>query len=262
MSVPGLFVSGTDTAVGKTCVAAAIARGLAAEGRRVGVLKPVATGATRVGDHWHSEDAEVLIEALGESVPRERVAPLVFEEPLAPVVAARRRGTPLTQAQVEKAVTEALDWWAGRAEVMIVEGVGGLLCPLAEGTTVADLAVALDYPLLIVARRGLGTLNHTLLTIEAARSRGLRVAGVILNGAGPTSDPLAEATNAEELARRLKGCAVLAELPHTTDPLALFHVLPRIDWYARSRPPRFSTRSEGTGGFRTEETTCHVERNP
>ncbi len=110
---------------------------------------------------------------------------------------------------VSAAVTESLAWWEERAEVMVVEGVGGLLCPLAEGATVADLAVLLDYPLLIVARRGLGTLNHTLLTVEAARLRSLRVAGVVLNGSSPTTDPVAEATNAEELAHRLGGVAIL-----------------------------------------------------
>src|SRR6516162_3253545 len=179
----GLFVTGTDTGVGKTFVAAAIARSLIAAGREVGVLKPVATGAERVGEGWRCADAEALIEAIGGGVPLDRVAPLRFEEPLAPSVAARRLGSPLDRARVLSVVGDALAWWAGRAEVMVVEGVGGLLCPLAEGTTVADLAVALDYPLVIVARRGLGTLNHTLLTVEAARLRGLRVAGVVLNGA-------------------------------------------------------------------------------
>src|SRR5262249_43300602 len=120
---------------------------------------------------WHCADAEALLEAIGGGVALERVTPILFEEPLAPSVAARRQGRPLEPTVVLDAVREALAWWAGRADVMVVEGIGGLLCPLAEGTTVADLAVALDYPLVIVARRGLGTLNHTLLTAEAARLR-------------------------------------------------------------------------------------------
>ena len=108
----------------------------------------------------------------------------------------------------------ALGWWAEHADVIVVEGVGGLLCPLAEGSTVADLAVALDYPLVIVARRGLGTLNHALLTVEAARLRGLRIAGIILNGSEPATNAAAEATNAVELAGRVAGVAVLADVPH------------------------------------------------
>src|SRR6185369_7751929 len=135
---------------------------------------------------------------------------------LAPPVAARRAGQPLPFSRILEETRRALAWWAERAEEGVVEGVGGLLCPLAEGATVADLAIALDYPLVVVARRGLGTLNHTLLTVEAARLRGLRVAGVVLNGAEPARDGahLAEATNADELARRLEGgIAVLAEVP-------------------------------------------------
>ena len=120
---------------------------------------------------------------------------------------------------------------------MVVEGVGGLLCPLAEGMTVADLAIALDYPLVVVARRGLGTLNHTLLTVEAALARGLRVAGVVLNGSEPTADPLAEATNPGELARRLPGVAVLAEVPHGEDALT-GGGLGVVDWWGRALVPR------------------------
>lgn len=209
MTLPGLFVVGTDTGVGKTRVASAIARTWRDSGRRVGVLKPVASGAIWRDGSLVSEDTDLLINSIGSGIPAERVTPIVFEEPLAPPVAARRRGQPLTMDTVSAAVTESLAWWEERAEVMVVEGVGGLLCPLAEGATVADLAVLLDYPLLIVARRGLGTLNHTLLTVEAARLRSLRVAGVILNGSSPTTDPVAEATNAEELSHRLGGVAIL-----------------------------------------------------
>ena len=236
MTVPGLFVVGTDTGVGKTRLASAIARRLTEEGRRVGVLKPVATGTVGVED-----DTEALIAAVGGGIPRARVTPIAFEEPLAPPVAARRLGTPLEFAHVEQAVAGALAWWADRAELMIVEGVGGLLCPLAERTTVADLAVALDYPLVIVARRGLGTLNHTLLTVEAARLRALRVAGLVLNAAGPTTHPLAEITNADELVRRLDGIPLLAEIDHTDDPEAFSAAVAAVDWHSRAGTPRSSS---------------------
>jgi dethiobiotin synthetase len=238
MDLPGLFVTGTDTGVGKTAVSALIARVLVAEGRMVGVLKPVATGATRIGDGWRCEDAEALIAAVGGGIDRERVCPIVYEEPLAPPVAARREGEPLTFERVLGAVAESLNWWAERADVMVVEGVGGLLCPLAEGATVADLAIALDFPLVIVARRGLGTLNHTLLTVEAARRRGLRVAGVVLNAAGPIADPLADATNPGELSRRLEGMAILGILDHAADASALSLPPRDVDWYGLARPSR------------------------
>jgi len=124
----------------------------------------------------------------------------------------------------------------------VVEGVGGLLTPLAEAATVADLAIALDYPLVVVARRGLGTLNHTLLTVEAARRRGLRLAGVVLNAAGSAAVDIAAETNAEELARRLEGVAVLAELPHLADPAALSNSLETVDWSGWACAPRFTPR--------------------
>ncbi|MBV8610036.1 MAG: dethiobiotin synthase [Singulisphaera sp.] len=245
MALPGLIVIGTDTGVGKTRVAAAIARVLREEGRRVGVIKPLATGATRVGDDWRCDDAEILGEALGVAIPRERIAPLVFEEPLAPSVAARRLGKSLDREHVERATREALAWWAGRAEVMIVEGIGGLLTPVADDATLADLAVALDYPAVVVARRGLGTLNHTLLSVEAALRRGLRVAGVVLNSAQPDAGTIAEATNAFELARRLDAIPILAELPYHDDPAMLTIALSCVDWYRRAQLPRHSTPING-----------------
>jgi dethiobiotin synthetase len=244
MALSGLFVTGTDTGVGKTTVAAWIARELSRAGVRVGALKPVATGAGRIGEAWRCEDGEALIVAIGGGVELERVVPLIYEEPLAPVVAARRRGEPLAQERVWTAVARALAWWSERAEMVIVEGVGGLLCPLAEGTTVADLAIELDYPLVIVARRGLGTLNHTLLTIEAARRRGLRIAGVVLNAAAPPLHPLAEATNAEELARRLDEVPILAELPHVADRAKLSISGNTVDWKGRAAPPRLNPRGK------------------
>jgi dethiobiotin synthetase len=236
--LPGLFVTGTDTGVGKTWVAAAVARALRAEGRRVGVLKPVATGVLREDGVTRSEDADILIEAVGGGVPIERVVPLAFEAPLAPPVAARLAGATLPHSQVREATRAALSWWRGQVDVVVVEGVGGLLCPLGEGSTVADLAVDLDYPLVMVARRGLGTLNHTLLTVEAALRRGLRVAGIVLNEVASAETGLAERTNAEELARRLPGIAVLAEVPFDPSKILVESVIGDVHWIIRANPPR------------------------
>ena len=239
LNVRGLFVVGTDTGVGKTFVATAIVRCLIANGHRTGALKPVATGALRDGESWRSEDVDALIEALGVEVSSGRVAPLVFEEPLAPVVAARRAGRLLARHDIERAVGEALEWWAERSEVLVVEGIGGLLCPLAEEMTLADLAIKLDYPLLIVARRGLGTLNHTLLTVEAASRRGLRIAGLVLNGVELAVHRLAEESNAQELARLLEGIPILADLPHGIGSDELSRRFQPLDWYARCGFPRY-----------------------
>lgn len=244
VGLPGLFVVGTDTGVGKTAVAAAIAEAVASSGRRVGVLKPVATGARRDGDHWHCDDADRLIAAAGVRVPLSRVVPVLFEEPLAPPVAARRAGQSLELARVLETVQETVDWWSERADFLVIEGTGGFLCPLAEGSTVADLAVSLDYPLLVVARRGLGTLNHTLMTFEAVRLRALRVAGLVLNTPGSAEHGHAELTAAHELARRLPGVSVLAELPHVAGA-ELGERIRAVEWPGRFAAPRLAPPRAG-----------------
>jgi dethiobiotin synthetase len=194
----GLFFTGTDTGVGKTFVTAWVARHLRGQGRPVRVAKPVATGAARQDDRWVSEDTVRLAEAAGLVAAGDEVTPWVFPEPAAPPVAARLQGVVLRLGQLVEAVTRA-----ARPDVpILVEGVGGLLCPLTDTETVADLAAALGLPLVIVARHGLGTLNHTLLTVEVARLRRLPVAGVVVNQTQPPRG-VAEQTNVAELRRRL-----------------------------------------------------------
>lgn len=239
--IPGLLVTGTDTGVGKTVVAAAIARALHESGRRVGVLKPVVSGIELRADGWVSEDVDRLRSSIGEDVAAERVAPLRYIEPLAPSIAARREGCALRLETLLVATSNALDWWRDdyRAEIVVVEGVGGLLCPVAEEATVADLAVALEFPLVIVARRALGTLNHTLLTVEAALSRSLRVAGIVLNSPEPETGSMAEQTNADELSRFLPdGIPILGTLHHSSESRLQGTGL-SLDWYERASRPRF-----------------------
>jgi dethiobiotin synthetase len=241
MGPPGLFVTGTDTGVGKTRVAAAIARVLAGEGRAVGVLKVVATGVeTTPGGVIVCEDAARLAAAVGHDGPLSRVTPLMFRAPLAPPVAAREEGRTLRFDAILEAAGRSIEAWTREgAEVIVAEGVGGWLCPIAEDATVADLAAHLDYPVLIVGRRGLGTLNHCLLTIESIRRRGLRIAGVILNGSGPTIDPLAEATNAAELSRWIDTIPLLEEIGHGASDDGLLHAaMGRLDWMGRVAWPR------------------------
>jgi dethiobiotin synthetase len=201
-----LFVTGTDTGVGKTYVACLIIRALRAQGREVRAFKPVATGAERVGGQWLSDDTRRLSNAHGSDDYRS-ISPWVFPEPLAPSVAARRHGVNLSVERIAAAVREQ----AAPNVDLVVEGIGGLLCPLNESETVADLIAALGLPALIVTRNVLGTLNHTLLTLEVAAARRLPVAGVVVNEIAP-SDGLAERTNAEEF-RRLLRVPILAVLP-------------------------------------------------
>ena len=241
--IAGLFVTGTDTGVGKTRISAAILRRLVRDGHRVAAMKPVATSA-EVDQEGKllADDTKVLGRALGRACDLAWITPWVFPGDLAPCVAARRVGHSLTHAEVLDATFGHLERWRESSDVVIVEGVGGLLCPLADDSTVLDLAVALDFPLVIVARRGLGTLNHTLMTVEIAHRHGLRLAGVILNGAEPTTNPEAEATNLAELSRRLDGVAVLADLPHSQDPDSADDPTQEVNWSEMVRPPRLMRR--------------------
>lgn len=195
----GLFVTGTDTGVGKTWISCLLVRALREAGLRVGAVKPACSGCVPGADgtpRW--EDVDALSAALGSTWPLERIGPQRFDLPLAPPVAARCAGRTVDPVLLRTGI----DWWRTQVDRLVVEGVGGLLCPLTERETVADLASDAGFPLLIVSRLGLGTLNHTLLTLEAARTRGLAVAGIVLNEAEPGTDDLAAETNPDELRRR------------------------------------------------------------
>jgi len=192
----GYFVTATDTAVGKTVVTRGLATALRARGRDVAVFKPVQSGA-RANDP--TGDAALL----GADCI------YAFSAPLAPLVAARAEGRTIALEPIAKRAEEL----AREHELLLVEGAGGLLVPLADGFDMADLAVALGLPLVVVARAGLGTVNHTLLTIEAAQARGLELAGVVLNGQSDEST----ADNAA-LIEAGSGVRVLALVPLLADP--------------------------------------------
>ncbi|HXG11615.1 MAG TPA: dethiobiotin synthase, partial [Gemmataceae bacterium] len=238
-----MIITGTDTGVGKTVVTAGIARLLRRQGCAVRVCKPVATGASWVGGRWVSEDTIRLAEAAGIPGDLEAVTSWTFPDPVAPPVAARRQGVTLDLAELAEAVRRCHRPGA----VLLVEGVGGLLCPLTERETVADLAAVLGLPLVVVARRSLGTLNHTLLTLEAAQRRGLRVAGVVVNETVPP-DTLADATNVEELRRRIT-VPLLAVMPHQADPFADEPpALAAVDWRGLCQTPSPPTPLPRNGG--------------
>ena len=164
MSAARIFVTGTDTGVGKTFVTAALVRELRRAGVHAGAMKPFATG--------NRDDARVLCAAMDGELSLVEINPVFFRRPLAPMVAARLEGkrVPLRVRLPTKIF-----------ELLLVEGIGGWLVPLTERVTVADWAARQGWPIVIVARAGLGTINHTLLTVESARRRGVKIAAVILN---------------------------------------------------------------------------------
>lgn len=200
---PGFFVAGTDTGVGKTRVACALVRGFRARGIDVGAMKPVETGVGEAGPL----DALALQAAAGDTDPLDDVCPLRFALPAAPTVAAAAEGR-----SVEFwALLRAFERVKARHDCVIVEGAGGLLVPVDAQHCMADLARELGLPVLLVARAALGTINHTLLTLEAAVARGLSVAGVVISHAdGPLS--AADAANLGAL-RDALGDAQVGELP-------------------------------------------------
>lgn len=194
----GWFVTGTDTGVGKTVIAGALAMLLREQGRRVGVFKPVATGCRRdMRLGLVSEDTEFLAHCADAKEDLATINPVRYAGYLAPMTAAEHQSRPIDW----QAIDESWERISGAAEHVVVEGAGGLLVPIDRKQNMADLAKRFALPLVIVARPGLGTINHTLLTIEAAKARKLKTAAVVVNGYRPASATLAEETNPEVIGR-------------------------------------------------------------
>ncbi len=238
----GFYITGTDTGIGKTVCTCLLARSVAvrsAKGRsfaeqkttlaRVAAYKPVCSGAVSVGDFskiagatlgvephdaerratmgptW--SDVEALYTATNAAFPRERLCPQTFLAPLSPPAAAALEGREVDEALL----VAGYHWLAERAEMVLVEGAGGFYSPISTNWLNADLAERIGLPVLIVAPNRLGTINQTLLTIEAVRSRGLTVAGVVLNRIHETNDP-STATNSAEIQDRGRVC-IWGEIP-------------------------------------------------
>ncbi|GAB4337416.1 MAG: dethiobiotin synthase [Candidatus Abyssubacteria bacterium] len=207
MTLP-LFITGTDTDVGKTVVAAGLALAFRKRGLDVGVMKPAATGCRSWRGTLISEDVEYLRKVSDCEDEPALVCPYLFREPLAPEVAAK-----LENRRIDvRRIIRTFDKLRRRHEMLIVEGAGGLFVPVKRNYFMIDLIVAMNAVLVIVARPGLGTINHTLLSCASARERGIEVAGVIISNY-PARPSLAERTNPDSL-RRYAGAPLLGILPH------------------------------------------------
>jgi dethiobiotin synthetase len=187
----GVFVTGTGTEVGKTVVAAALARTRAAAGERVAVFKPAVSGLEEAGE----SDPELLRRASGSSQSDAEIAPYRFDPPVSPHLGAELAGEEIEPEHILEAVHVA----GAGGGLLVCGGVGGFLVPLSPTYLVRDLCVALALPLVVVADPGLGTINHTLLTIESARAAGLQVAAVVLNP-WPEQPTEIETSNRETIA--------------------------------------------------------------
>ncbi|MES2154529.1 MAG: dethiobiotin synthase [bacterium] len=210
--MPGIFVTGTDTGVGKTAVACGILGALRERGIQAAPFRPVESG-------WQGPsaslppDAAALLAASGMRLRREEVVPYVLSEAIAPAVGAQRDGIHIDLTVLERAY-ESL---TKRGQLVVVEGTGGLAVPLLRDPwfTMADLAFTWGLPLVIVCRASLGTINHTVLTVEYARRKGLSILGLVVNDY-PDDPTIAERMNPEVIAS-MTGLPVLGVLPHRPD---------------------------------------------
>ena len=227
---PGLFVTGTDTDAGKTFVAAMILRTLVAEGIRVGISKPVASGVVAGGP----QDAQTLWEAAGRPRTLSAVCPQFFALPLAPHHAARAEGRVIDETLLREGVLE----WTKTSDCLIVEGAGGLFSPLTDRLLNADLAADLGLPLIVVDSGRLGCVGRVLATCFAAAARGLEIAAVVLSQIDadglsdqdiPTAPRRIARDGADEIVRRLPRIAV-AVLPHAASV-----TVPPLDWLRLAR---------------------------
>lgn len=210
----GLFVTGTDTGVGKTQIAAALAHLLSDRNLIVRPRKPVESGCQREGDRLVAEDARTLQAAARTDEPLARICPYPMEPALSPERAAALSGKTLTLDDMQAACLEGV----ADTDFLLVEGAGGFYSPLASGALNVDLAVALSLPVLLVAADRLGAIGHTLMAVEAIRRRGLTLAGVVLNRLGPHGDPLMD--NATDLSCWLEQPVIVTDRfdADTVDP--------------------------------------------
>ncbi|TDJ03227.1 MAG: dethiobiotin synthase [Candidatus Dadabacteria bacterium] len=200
----GIFVTGTDTGVGKTVVAAAIAWNLTQAGKRVALMKPVQTGTIVSGP----TDIEFVQKVLGADYSLDVSCPYMFSDPVAPLVASMLVGERIDIKKIKDSYSRL----SSDNDFVIVEGAGGLLVPILEDYFMSDLALDLDLPVLIVTRPNLGTLNHTFLTLESAKKRGLDVAGIVISNF-PWDPGLPEQTN-PELILSMTGDNILGVIPN------------------------------------------------
>lgn len=207
----GFFVAGTDTGVGKTVVSAALVRAFVSHGYRVAGLKPVASGCDMTPDGPRNEDALLLQACANTELPYDRVNPCAFLPPIAPHIAAARENVIIKTANLIQNVSNVRDY----AEIVIVEGVGGWLVPINEHETMADLAKALKLPVVLVVGIRLGCINHALLTAQAIRQSGLKLAGWVANHIDPdfSGDLSTCQANIETITQQL-AAPCLCEIPY------------------------------------------------
>ncbi|MBL7050450.1 MAG: dethiobiotin synthase [Nitrospira sp.] len=210
---PGLFITGTDTGIGKTVVATGLIKAIKSQGLSVCPMKPVESGCRLKKGVLFPNDAFTLLKASGADEKLDAVNPYRLRSPLAPSVAAEIEGIKIDKRKI----ISGFNRLSSKYDLTIVEGAGGIMVPLYKKYLFLDLAVDLGLPLLIVSRPGLGTINHTLLTIDAARNRGLDVAGIVIKCSEKARKHMSEKTNPEVI-EKLGNVPVLGIVPYIKSP--------------------------------------------
>ena len=230
VNIPGLLVTGTDTAVGKTVIAGAIASWMRRRGLNVAVCKPCGSGSVHRREGLVSEDAEFLAQCAESRHPLDLICPQRYAEPLAPAVAAERARQPLDWPTIDRSIQQMCIG----SHVMIVEGIGGIMVPMDGQFTMLNVAAWLGLPAVVVARAGLGTINHTLLTLAALREAQVPIAGIVVNRYPAENATVAEETNPAVL-ERFGGVPVLCVVPDDvvrgpTIPVNIAEAIEPVDW--------------------------------
>jgi len=205
---PGLFITGTDTGVGKTLIAGAIARILAETGIKVGVFKPIATGCHRGWDGLTSYDTEFLAGCANSEMTLSTINPISFLTRSAPIISAAYDKSEINFDKIATAYEKICQ----DSDIVIIEGIGGVRAPLTVEFDLLDLAVEFNLPVVIVARLNQGTINHTLMTIDCVRAAKLKIAGIVINGYDGTKAATAEDT-VEQVIAQCGGVKILSVVP-------------------------------------------------
>lgn len=231
--IPALLITGTDTGVGKTVIAGAIAQWFRRQGGRVAVCKPCGSGCVHRREGLVSEDAEFLAHCADSPHPLDLICPQRYVEPLAPAVAAQRGKQPLDWDAIDRAIR----LMSKDSDVMIVEGIGGIMVPMDEKHTMLDVARWLGIPAIVVARPALGTINHTLLTVDALRGAGVKVAGVVINRYPTDQVGIAEETNPAAIEKwgKVPVLCIVPDEPVVDGklPAGIVSAVANVDWQAK-----------------------------
>lgn len=204
----GLFITGTDTGVGKTLIAGAIARILTEKGVKVGVFKPIATDCHRSWEGPVSYDTEFLCHCANSALSLSTITPMGFLTKATPIVCVTQEGKAIDFEKIADAYKDICE----HSDIVIVEGIGGVRVPLTMEFDLLDLAVEFGLPVVIVVRAKAGMINHTLMTIDCARAAKLKIAGIVINGYNATESTMVEET-AEEVISQCSGVEILSVVP-------------------------------------------------